>query len=139
MIAGTGEKKTLRLVAEHADMCNVLGTPEIVRHLMSVLDRHCEDVGRDPSSICRTVLCTVVVRDTEAEAEAALPPVYRDSPSPLRPVAGTPAQVVERLGALLDAGADGLIISLRDGDTTPEYIDVVAGLTRQALAGNGRA
>ena len=82
MIAGTGEKKTLRLVAEHADMCNVLGTPEIVRHLMSVLDHHCEDVGRDPSSICRTVLCTVVVRDTAAEAEAALPPVYRDRPSP---------------------------------------------------------
>ena len=134
MIAGTGEKKTLRLVAEYADMCNVLGTPEIVRHLMSVLDRHCEDVGRDPSSICRTVLCTVVVRDTEAEAEAALPPVYRDRPSPLRPVAGTPAHVVELLGELLDAAADGLILNCRDGDTTPEYIEALADLARQALA-----
>ena len=72
MIAGTGEKKTLRLVAEHADMCNVLGTPEIVRHLMSVLDRHCEDVGRDPSSICRTVLCTVVVRDTDSRGRSGV-------------------------------------------------------------------
>ena len=136
MIAGTGEKKTLRLVAEHAD--NVLGTPEIVRHLMSVLDRHCEDVGRDPSSVSRTVLCTVVVRDTDAEAEAALPPVYRDSPSPLRPVAGSPEQVVERLGELLDAGADGLILNCRDGDTTPGYIAEVADLARQALAGTNR-
>ena len=68
-----------------------------------------------------------------------MPPVYRDSPSPLRPVAGTPAQVVERLGELLDAGADGLILNCRDGDTTPEYIDVLADLARQALAGTGRA
>jgi F420-dependent oxidoreductase-like protein len=138
MIAGTGEKKTLRLVAEHADLCNVLGTPEVVRHLMSVLDRHCEDVGRDPASICRTVLCTVVVRDTEAEAEAALPPVDRDGPSPLRPVAGSPDQVVDRLGELLDAGADGLILNCRDGDATPTYIAMLGGLARRALGGADR-
>lgn len=51
MIGGGGEKKTLRLVAEHADACNVMGSPDEVAHKIAVLRRHCDAVGRDINDI----------------------------------------------------------------------------------------
>jgi alkanesulfonate monooxygenase SsuD/methylene tetrahydromethanopterin reductase-like flavin-dependent oxidoreductase (luciferase family) len=49
MIGGSGECKTLRLVAQYADACNLFGThPDTVAHKVEVLHRHCEEVGRDP-------------------------------------------------------------------------------------------
>ncbi|MFC7328893.1 LLM class F420-dependent oxidoreductase [Marinactinospora rubrisoli] len=59
MIGGAGEKKTLRLVAQYADACNlVVGTPTELRHKLDVLRRHCDDVGRDHAEIRRTALYT---------------------------------------------------------------------------------
>jgi F420-dependent oxidoreductase-like protein len=55
LIGGGGEKRTLRTVARYADACNVSGTPEEVRHKFEVLDQHCRDIGRDPSTIRRTM------------------------------------------------------------------------------------
>jgi len=51
MIGGGGEKKTLRLVAQYADACNIFGGPEELTHKLGVLRRHCEAIGRDPSEI----------------------------------------------------------------------------------------
>ena len=51
MIGGSGERKTLRLVAQYADACNIFGGPEDVAQKLGVLRRHCEDVGRDPNEI----------------------------------------------------------------------------------------
>jgi alkanesulfonate monooxygenase SsuD/methylene tetrahydromethanopterin reductase-like flavin-dependent oxidoreductase (luciferase family) len=135
MIAGNGEKKTLRLVAEYADMCNVVGSPQVVGRLMEALDRHCADVGRDPATICRTVTSMVIVRPSPAEAEAALPAVFRNNPSPFKPIAGTPDQVVAMLRDLLTAGIDGLSLSCPDGDGTPEYVAALAELAEEARAG----
>jgi F420-dependent oxidoreductase-like protein len=135
MIAGNGEKKTLRLVAEYADMCNVVGSPQVVGGLMETLDRHCADVGRDPASVCRTVTSMVIVRPSPEEAEAALPAVFRNNPSPFKPIAGTPHQVVAMLRDLLSAGIDGLILSCPDGYGTPEYVAALAELAGQARAG----
>ena len=57
MIGGGGERKTLRLVAQHADACNLFGaSAEEVAHKLDVLRAHCADVGRDPSEIRVTVL-----------------------------------------------------------------------------------
>src|SRR5690606_64682 len=57
MIGGSGEKRTLRLVAQHADACNLFAeTPDRLRHLLDVLRRHCDDVGRDVSEIRVTML-----------------------------------------------------------------------------------
>ncbi|MCD9154264.1 LLM class F420-dependent oxidoreductase [Aeromicrobium duanguangcaii] len=57
MIGGQGEKKTLRLVAQYGDACNLfpIGVDGI-KHKLEVLERHCEDVGRDPAEIHRTML-----------------------------------------------------------------------------------
>jgi probable F420-dependent oxidoreductase len=56
MIGGAGEKIALRIVAEHAQLWNTFGTPEIYAHKNAVLDQWCARVGRDPAQIERTVL-----------------------------------------------------------------------------------
>ena len=56
MIGASGEKVSLRIVAEHADAWNTYGTPENYAHKNAVLDRWCAKVGRDPAEIERTVL-----------------------------------------------------------------------------------
>lgn len=57
LVGGSGERKTLRLVAQYADACNLFAeSPEVVRHKLEVLRRHCEDVGRDPAEIQVTII-----------------------------------------------------------------------------------
>jgi F420-dependent oxidoreductase-like protein len=57
LIGGSGERKTLRLVAKYADACNLFGDdPGEIRHKLEVLDQHCETEGRDPAEIQRTVI-----------------------------------------------------------------------------------
>ena len=57
LLAGSGEKKTLRLVARYADSCNIRSTnPEDTERLLAILDAHCETEGRDPASIERTIV-----------------------------------------------------------------------------------
>jgi len=64
LIGGSGERKTLRLVAQYADACNIFGGPEEVAHKVDVLRRHCDAVGRDPNEIEVTAL----YRDIPADA-----------------------------------------------------------------------
>ena len=56
MLGGNGEKRTLRTLARHGDICNVRGTPQEVERLIGVIHRHCEDAGRDPSEIVLTTV-----------------------------------------------------------------------------------
>jgi F420-dependent oxidoreductase-like protein len=57
LIGGSGEQKTLRLVAQYADACNLFDLGEdVIAHKLEVLDKHCEDLGRDPESIQRTMI-----------------------------------------------------------------------------------
>jgi probable F420-dependent oxidoreductase len=54
LVGGGGERKTLRYTAEHADIWHGFGQPDVIRHKNAVLDRHCADIGRDPSTIERS-------------------------------------------------------------------------------------
>jgi len=78
LIGGGGERKTLRLVAQYADACNIIGDVATVARKVEVLRRHCDDVGRDPGEIEVTALIGVAEdadRDTilrEVEALAAV-------------------------------------------------------------------
>jgi F420-dependent oxidoreductase-like protein len=56
MIGGGGEKKTLRLVAQYGDACNIYGEPGVVAHKLQVLKAHCEQLGRDYATIKKTGL-----------------------------------------------------------------------------------
>jgi F420-dependent oxidoreductase-like protein len=62
MIAGQGEKILLRIVAEHADMWNTQGNPERMRHLIEVMRRHGDKVGRDIDEIEKTVAIPLCYR-----------------------------------------------------------------------------
>ena len=127
LVGGSGERKTLRLVAGYADGCNVFGDPDRIRHLMSVLDGHCEDVGRDPSEITRTRLGTLAIATTHEQAEAALaswPDRMNLDPERLKMMLtlGDPDEVGERVRALLDAGIEGLVFNMPN----PHELDALA-------------
>jgi len=94
MIGGGGEKKTLRLVAQYGDACNVFGSPEGIARKYRILDEHCATVGRDPAEIERSTLQDVNLSlNGGRRAESA-------------------AQVVDRFGDLADAGAEHIIVSV---------------------------
>jgi alkanesulfonate monooxygenase len=55
LIGGSGEKKTLRMVAQYAQACNLFGGPDI-EHKLNVLRQHCESLGTDYAAIEKTVM-----------------------------------------------------------------------------------
>jgi F420-dependent oxidoreductase-like protein len=119
LVGGSGEKWTLRLVAERADACNLFGDVETIRHKLSVLERHCAEVGRDPSEITKTRLGSLLIGATEEEAQAKLSTfaaTRRISEQQARAIAtiGSPDAVAEQAQALLDAGLDGLLFNMPD-------------------------
>lgn len=70
LIGGTGERRTLRLVAEHADACNLFDLPDggaTVRRKLAVLTRHCESVGRPREEIEATLSTRLAANETIAE------------------------------------------------------------------------
>jgi F420-dependent oxidoreductase-like protein len=117
VIGGSGERKTLRMVAQYADGCNFFGDPERARHLLGVLERHCENVGRDPGEITKTVMMPFAIAETEADVRAKLD-ALRAAGVPERRVAamtaGTPEQILERAHAFRDVGIEGVTFSLPD-------------------------
>ena len=111
MIGGSGEKKTLRTVARHADLWNAMGPVEVVAHKVEVLKRHCEDVGRDPSEIEFTIGIKATIRDSEAEAVRVWKAAMEHNRTPLSDVEdddtfwnGTPEQLAERLAPYVELG-----------------------------------
>jgi F420-dependent oxidoreductase-like protein len=73
-IGGAGRRRTLRIAAQHASVWNAPGgSPEEVADLSGVLDRHCADIGRDPSEIRRSVQVRIPATPDEL---LALAPAY---------------------------------------------------------------
>jgi F420-dependent oxidoreductase-like protein len=117
LIGGSGERKTLRLVAQYADGCNLFGDPERAKHLLGVLEGHCETVGRDSSEITKTGMGQVAIAPTHEAAQAKLQPL-RERGVPEERIAGMivgdPDTVGERVQALADVGIEGMTVSLPD-------------------------
>lgn len=72
LVAGGGEKKTLRLVAQYGDACNVYGSPEIVGAKLAILKQHCAELGRDYASIEKTSLTSLQLRSGKMSASEVL-------------------------------------------------------------------
>lgn len=115
LIGGGGEKKTLRLVAQYADACNLFAAmgADVVRHKLDVLHRHCDDVGRDYDEIEKTTLDTVHLAPGEMSA----------------------ADIIKRCETLADLGIEHAIVNMPNvHEITPletfgkEIIPAVAGL-----------
>ena len=115
MIGGSGEKKTLRMVAQYADASNFFGDAERIKHLIGVLEGHCERLGRDPAEITKTRLGTVIVAPTQEEAEQRFERLREAISMPPERIAtwivGDPDTVAEKCGELLEAGLDALIFN----------------------------
>jgi alkanesulfonate monooxygenase SsuD/methylene tetrahydromethanopterin reductase-like flavin-dependent oxidoreductase (luciferase family) len=104
MIGGSGEKKTLRSVAKHADQWNAMGSVEKLRHKVQVLREHCEAVGRNFDEIELTVGCKPIIRSTEAEARTLWETQMAHNRTPMARVehddtfwVGTPEQVAQEM------------------------------------------
>jgi alkanesulfonate monooxygenase SsuD/methylene tetrahydromethanopterin reductase-like flavin-dependent oxidoreductase (luciferase family) len=104
MIGGSGERKTLRTVARHADIWNAMGDVEFLRHKVDVLHRHCEEVGRDPAEIELTAGCKPIIRSTAEEAHRVWEAQMEHNRTPMADVldddtfwVGTPELVAERM------------------------------------------
>jgi F420-dependent oxidoreductase-like protein len=146
MIGGQGEKKTLRLMAEHAEMANFTsGFDEIPRKL-EVLKGHCADVGRDYDSINKTSLCSVVVGETMEQAAAlrrdfllargmdwdSLDDATRALVA-ARLVVGDPDSAGEQVRSLVDLGLDGITANLPANGHDPEAVTRTVEVLKAAV------
>jgi F420-dependent oxidoreductase-like protein len=116
MIAGGGERMTLRVVARLADACNLVrGDVAEARNKLTVLRRHCDAVGRDYDTIEKThVQRWVLVHDAASVAKKR---EYLATQGPLSGFVGTVPQAIDLIGQYRDAGIDLLIVSnLRNDD-----------------------
>ncbi|TDD64589.1 LLM class F420-dependent oxidoreductase [Jiangella aurantiaca] len=98
MIGGGGERKTLRLVAQYGDACNLFNTPALPRKL-DVLRQHCADVGRDDDEITKTVYQVLDVGENGARTQ----------------------ELIDELGRLADLGVDAVLGSV---PTVPRLDDL---------------
>jgi F420-dependent oxidoreductase-like protein len=110
LIGGGGERKTLRLVAQYADACNLFGEPAEVAHKVQVLRRHCEAVGRDPNEIEVTAM-------------------FRNLPP-----APTPDDVLRSAQAFADVGVSTLVTGAT-GDDPSGWLESTFGPAVDRLAG----
>ena len=128
LIGGGGEKRTLRIAARHADMTHwfPLGIA-VLRRKTEILEGYCEEIGRDPATIERTMGAPVLLAENEGEARALLERIPADRRG--NTVAGTPAQTADAMRPYLDAGFTGFTFAntvLR----TPEKIAAAGELLR---------
>jgi F420-dependent oxidoreductase-like protein len=120
LVGGGGEQRTLRLVARHADMSHWFGSLADIKRKSEILDRYCEEEGRDPASITKTMGSPVVLVENEGHAKSVMermPPERRVMFTP-----ATPEQAAEILQDYIAAGIQGFTLNnptLR----TPEEFD----------------
>lgn len=141
MVGGSGEQRTLQLVAAGADACNLFGEPDVVRRKVAVLARHCESVGRDPATISVSHLSTALVGEDAGQVkqlvEATRPPKVSAERHARSVNAGTIDQHLARVGRFVEAGVNHVVVSLADAadtDSVNRYGSVIAA-ARDAYGG----
>lgn len=107
MIGGGGEKKTLKLVAQYADACNLSAMAEVPAHKLDVLRAHCDDVGRDYDEIEKTAM--IAINPTS-----------------------TPEEVATRVDALSDAGFAATYVFAAGIDEPARAVELIAGVAALA-------
>jgi alkanesulfonate monooxygenase SsuD/methylene tetrahydromethanopterin reductase-like flavin-dependent oxidoreductase (luciferase family) len=131
LIGGGGERLTLRVVARHGDRCSFSETPEVYRHKLEVLRRHCLREGRAYEDIEKTYECSplpatcgVTIGRNEDEVRQLLKKSWIDERLPdetfdefftrvsraRNTIAGTPEQIIERIQEYIDLGVTYFIL-----------------------------
>lgn len=129
LVGGSGEQRTLRTVARHADRWNAFGDPSTLARKDAVLRAHCAEVGRDPATIERTVGVMLVIRDTEDEARrvwrerlAGQGAPYEEGPEVWL---GSPRQIAARVAAMRAVGFHTILAEVPppfDAETIERFI-----------------
>jgi alkanesulfonate monooxygenase SsuD/methylene tetrahydromethanopterin reductase-like flavin-dependent oxidoreductase (luciferase family) len=129
-VGGTGERRTLRIAAEHADGWNAAYvSAERYGHLIGVLDDHCRLAGRDPASIRRTVNLIFALSKDKTSTEEV---IARQGWGPMAAavsegaILGSPSSVSEQVQRYITAGAQGVNVALRapwDNDVLDLYLE----------------
>jgi F420-dependent oxidoreductase-like protein len=141
MIGGSGEKKTLRMVAQYADESNLTCTTEEIPAKLEALAAHCERLGRDRSEIKVTKLVMMVIGKTHDDATASInafienhgwPPEVADLMAP-RFAIGGPDEIGEAIREMVDAGIDGVTLNLVANAHDPEMIALAGEVADAAL------
>jgi F420-dependent oxidoreductase-like protein len=117
LIGGGGEKVTLRITAQYADEWNVWGTVATLKHKLTVLDAHCKQLGRDPSTLKRTAVALVFLTDDAAFAEKMRGNTQAS-------IAGSVQALQDTIGAYSDLGVDEFIVpDFNLGNDATETLD----------------
>jgi F420-dependent oxidoreductase-like protein len=146
LIGGQGERKTLRFVARYADAVNLICGREDIPRKIEVLERHCADLGRDPSEINKTALMTMVPGRDRAEAAEARDEMLASqgmkwddldentrAAVSSRMLLGGPDELGEQLQSLLALGLDGITVNLPVNGHRPEIVAVAGEVITKAL------
>ena len=115
LVGGSGERKTLKIVAKYADACNLFGSPETVRKKLDILKEHCKSVGRDYSSILKTKLSVIIVDDNNDMAINRVRKTFGGMPEEQIKefvIYGTPKDVSRQIEMLEQVGIQYLIVDL---------------------------
>jgi len=103
LIGGGGEQRTLRIAAKYANEWNVWGTPEVLAHKGAILNRYCEEIGRDPKEIKHSCQGMLVMTDDKDAVERMK--------ASGRPVIGGDAPAIRAtIEQYAEAGVDEVII-----------------------------
>jgi alkanesulfonate monooxygenase SsuD/methylene tetrahydromethanopterin reductase-like flavin-dependent oxidoreductase (luciferase family) len=115
LVGGGGEQVTLKITARYADWWHGFGTPEVIKHKLSVLKKHCDDVGRDYAEIAPTAGGQILVRDDLNSVDKRLREVSvrNKVEAPNRPaVLGKPEDIAKRLLEYHKVGAKGFLFGM---------------------------
>ena len=116
LVGGNGERRTLRLAAQYADACNVIGDVEVVVRKVAALHAHCDALDRDRAAVEVTQLSTTLVGRDRVEVDALverLRPRRQGAERYAASVnAGTVTDHIGRFRALADAGVQTAIVEL---------------------------
>jgi F420-dependent oxidoreductase-like protein len=131
LIGGSGERKTLRIVAQYGDACNLFGSSERAKKKLAVLREHCRDVGRDYNSILKTKLGTVTIDKDRGTARKRVEERFKEVPEQMVKefaICGNPEDVRRQVEAFRDVGIEYLILSFepqRELETMNLFADEV--------------
>lgn len=127
LIGGGGEQRTLGIAARYASEWNVWGTPEVLAHKGRILDRYCEELGRDPRSIRRSAQALLVMSGDPAVIERV-----RASGRPV--LGGSPADLRATVEQYAEAGVDEIIIpGFNLGRTLEEKLATLDRFSEQVI------
>jgi F420-dependent oxidoreductase-like protein len=114
LVGGSGERKTLKIVAKYADACNLFGSAEILKRKLNILKEHCKSVGRDYDTILKTTLGAIIIDDDKEIAKKRVQQITRMPEEQIREFAiyGTPEDVSRQIDLLEEVGIQYLIVHL---------------------------